>query len=156
MKHFTALQHILPNIYKERQWQQPWQVQSLYTQWLNIAGPEAGQSSLPVAIRNQTLWLYVSHSIWVQEIHYRQSELLKRIRPLVPDQDIRAIRCLVDPSFFEQPRQVQTGRQAANTPQGTDAPVTNAPCSVGFDAIADPDCREALRRLWQALHHNQG
>ncbi|NLZ16808.1 MAG: DUF721 domain-containing protein [Desulfobulbaceae bacterium] len=152
MKHLTALQHILPDLFKERQWQQPWQVQSLYAQWPDIAGPEAGRSSLPVAIRNQTLWLYVSHSIWAQEIHYRQSELLKRVRPLVPDQDIRAIRCQVDPSFFEQPRQAQTGRTVADIPRGTDAPAPNAPYSAGFDAIVDPDCREALRRLWQALY----
>ena len=85
MKNFSTLQHILPDFFAERQWQQQWQVQRLYTQWLTIIGPEVGKSSLPAAIRNQTLWLYVSHSIWVQEIHYRQGELLGRIKEVMPD-----------------------------------------------------------------------
>ena len=103
MKNFSTLQHILPDFFAERQWQQQWQVQRLYTQWPTIIGPEVGKSSLPAAIRNQTLWLYVSHSIWVQEIHYRQGELLGRIKEVMPDQDIRAIRCQVEPSWFVPP-----------------------------------------------------
>ena len=146
MKNFSTLQHILPDFFAERQWQQQWQVQRLYTQWLTIIGPEVGKSSLPAAIRNQTLWLYVSHSIWVQEIHYRQGELLGRIKEVMPDQDIRAIRCQVEPSWFAPP-----AAPAVEPKPAAAAPKADAPHSMGFDAIADPASREALRRLWQVL-----
>ncbi len=145
MKNFTTPHHILPAFFAERQWQQQWQVQRLYHQWQAVAGPEAGRGSLPAAIRNQTLWLYVSHSIWVQEIHYRQGDLLGRIKAVMPDQDIRAIRCLVEPSWFAPVTPPAAPKPAAKTPNA------DAPYSAGFDAIADPASREALRRLWQAL-----
>lgn len=145
MKPFNTLHTILPTFFAERQWQQQWQVQRLYTQWQAIAGPEAGKSSLPAAIRSQTLWLYVSHSIWMQEIHYRQGELLGRIKAVIPEQDIRSIRCLVEPSWFAPPTP-----PAAPNP-ATKMPSADAPASAGFDAIADPASREALRRLWQVL-----
>lgn len=146
MKHFTTLHHIFPDFFAERQWQQQWQVQRLYAQWQSIAGPEAGKSSLPAAIRNQTLWLYVSHSIWVQEIHYRQGELLERIKEVMPNQDIAAIRCLVEPSWFSPPAPPVAFPKPADTTS-----LADAPHSAGFDAIADPANREALRRLWLAM-----
>ncbi len=147
MKDFTTLHHILPDFFAERQWQQQWQVQRLYAKWPAIAGPEAGKSSLPAALRNQTLWLYVSHSIWVQEIHYRQDELLRRIKEVVPNQDIRAIRCLVEPSWFAPPAPPETRPK----PAAATIPAVDAPHSAGFDAIADPASRNALRRLWLAM-----
>ena len=85
MKKFTTLRHILPTLFRERQWQDAWQVQSLYSKWPHIAGEEAARHSRPVALRGQTLWLYVSHAIWAQELLFRQRELLRRIRPLAAD-----------------------------------------------------------------------
>ncbi|MGI6637899.1 MAG: DUF721 domain-containing protein [Desulfobulbus sp.] len=146
MKHPTALHHILPALYQQRQWQQQWQVQSLYAQWPDIVGSETAQASMPVFIRTQTLWLYVASSIWIQEILYQQDNLLHRINAAQPGLKIRTLRCLVEPSFFKPRPQRVAAANPAN--RSTDTGMRH---STGFDAIVDPACREALRRLWLTL-----
>lgn len=147
---FFTIQDTLPAVFAQNCWQQPWQVQTLYTQWTSIAGPEAGESSKPVAIRQQTLWLYVSHSIWIQEIHFRQKDLLKRIHAVLPDQKIRTIRCQVEQSFFATSGHRQ---ETEITQPPLRPPDVNTPHWKAFDAIADPASREALRRLWLSLYN---
>ena len=146
MKHLRSVQHILPEVFQARQWQRQWQVQRLYGQWAGIAGSEASRSSVPVAIRGQVLWLYVSNAIWAQEIHYRQNELLSRIDAAVPGLGLRALRCQVETSFFE----TNIHARGSHTPR-KQRPDTDRPHHSGFDAIGDPACREALRRLWRIL-----
>ncbi len=146
MKHLRSVQHILPEIFRAKQWQQQWQVQRLYGQWAGIAGPEASRDSVPVAIRGQVLWLYVSNTIWAQEIHYRQNELLGRIDAAVPGLRLHALRCQVETSFFE----TNSHARKSHVPR-KQRPDADRPHHTGFDAIGDPACREALRRLWRAL-----
>lgn len=138
MKKFTTLRHILPSLFQERQWQDAWQVQGLYGKWPHIAGEEAARHSRPVALRGQTLWLYVSHAIWAQELLFRQRELLRRIRPLAADRSIAGFRCVVEPSWF-----------AATGPAPGQQAAPARPLPSSFQAIADQSSREALGRLWQ-------
>lgn len=146
MKHFIGVRQILPDLFRAKQWQQPWQVQLLYGQWAGIAGPEIGRGSIPVAIRGQVLWLYVENGIWAQEIHYRQNELLRRIGMAVPGLFLRSLRCQVQTSFFE----TNSHARSSHTPK-KQRPDADRPHHTGFDAIGDPACREALRRLWRTL-----
>ncbi|MBQ1416658.1 MAG: DUF721 domain-containing protein, partial [Selenomonas sp.] len=69
---------LLSAFYQERQWQEAWQIQNLYSKWPGIVGAEAARHSLPVALRGQTLWIYVSHAVWAQELSYRQPELFRQ------------------------------------------------------------------------------
>lgn len=145
MKHFIGVQQILPDLFRAKQWQEPWQVQLLYGQWTDIAGPEIGRGSIPVAIRGQVLWLYVENGIWAQEIHYRQSELLKRIGAAVPGLSLRSLRCQVETSFFQTSGQPPAPLPKKQRQEG------DSSHRAGFDGIADSACREALLRLWRSL-----
>ena len=138
MQSFVPMKQLLSAFYQERQWQEAWQIQNLYSKWPGIVGAEAARHSLPVALRGQTLWIYVSHAVWAQELSYRQPELFRRIRPLLSGRKVLGIRCVAEPSWFE----LNQEKKKPLVPDKKALPPT-------FAVIADPDSREALGRLWR-------
>ena len=139
MKPFVTMKQLLPAFYRERQWQDAWQLQGLYNKWASIVGPKAARHSLPAALRGQILWIYVSHAVWAQELYYRQPELFRRIRPFMAGRKVLGIRCVAEPSWFVQ----------AQPEEASPVPDKAEPLPSAFAAIADATSREALGRLWR-------
>ena len=137
-KHFATPGQILPALFRERDWDRQWELHEVHARWPEIAGREAAAHSAPVALRDRTLWLYVRHPAWAQELRFRQDELLARVRALMPGRAVTGIRCQTEPSWFPE---------AASPPAPPPPP---EPPPDTFSIIADADCREALARLWRA------
>lgn len=143
-KHFATPGQILPELFRERNWTRQWELHEVHARWPEIAGPEAAAHSAPAALRDRTLWLYASNAVWAQELQFRQIELLRRVRTLMPDRTVSGIRCRVEPSWF-----------AEETPLPRPcSPVEPVPESFG--AIADDAGRDALIRLWRAWRGRRG
>ena len=152
MKRLFHLQSVLPKLYQDKNWEQQWDVQILYTKWPQIIGIEASQLTRPAYIQQEVLWLYVIHPIWAQDIQYRQADLIIQIRRFLPELRLRQIRSLVQPAFFaadhddknESPEQGQ--KELA-----LEAVKTLQTAEDRFAAVADPECKRALARMWLAL-----
>ena len=137
---FATPGQILPALFRERDWERQWELHEVYARWPEIAGPEAGANSAPVSLRNGDLWLHVSHAAWAQELAFRQDELLRRVRALMPGRAVSGIRCRVEPSWFADSAGPPAHREPAQVPP-----------PESFAAIADAPARAALIRLWRTL-----
>jgi len=67
---------------------------SLWGAWKEIVGEPIAQQAQPQAIRNQILFVTVSHPTWVQQLHFLKTMLLDKINtyfgePLIKDMRFR-------------------------------------------------------------------
>ena len=137
-EYFATPGQILSDLFRERDWGRQWDLREVYARWPEIAGAEAAAHSAPAALRGRTLWLYARHNAWAQELLFRQDELLRRVRALMPGRAVSGIRCQVEPSWFPEEAPPAPPRPPAE-------PVPDA-----FGVIADDACRDALIRLWRS------
>ena len=60
--------------------------------WPDIISPQAAAHAEPVNITNETLVVCVDHSCWAHELTMRKAEILSRIKKIIPDCSIKAVR----------------------------------------------------------------
>ena len=66
------------------------------TAWVRAAGPDVARRSEPVAFRSGQLTVRFESSVLRQEVQaFRKSEILERLRQVLPGQRIATLKCVL-------------------------------------------------------------
>lgn len=63
--------------------------------WPDVAGESVAKNAAPIALKDKTLTLACSSSVWAQELELMGPELVKRLQKLLTDGSMVRIRCTV-------------------------------------------------------------
>ena len=92
MKKPKSIRSILEKTLNDLEIDVPLKTHSIWTAWKEIVGESIAYQTQPRSIRNQILFIDVSHSTWIQQLQFLKPTLLEKINAFIggpPIQDIR-------------------------------------------------------------------
>ncbi len=72
--------------------QGPMKTYSIWGSWSEIVGDAVASNARPSAVRNQILFLEVSHSTWIQQLQFLKPTLLEKVNTFLGESLVRDIR----------------------------------------------------------------
>jgi len=143
------LAEALAAVYSSKQWQRQWRLFRLARDWPTIVGTEIGRLTAPAFFRQDVLWIFVQDSAWMQHMQYIKLDLLTRLNRVMTEQPLTDIRWLLQPSL-------PPGLERQQTEPLPVSPQQDLRFRAMVESVANPECRQALQRLWQTLGIDPG
>lgn len=146
----TRIDSLFAELFKKRQWDKRLALHAVFRNWPQVVGPEIAERTAPQVIRGTVLWIAVSDSVWMQQLHLQKQALLERINANVRGSEkISDIRFQVDAALGEEKMLADSPKPAAPKPVDPEA-------QKGFEglisAIGDAELRTRLLALWRKAH----
>lgn len=135
-------QGLLARVYARMEWGIHWRLYELSRQWPAVVGQEVARLTSPAFFRHDTLWLHVGDAAWMHHLQFIKLDLLTRINRVLTDAPARDLRWQLAPAIRSSPPRRPSQPHAVTPERAEDFARLSG-------AIANPQCREALRRLWQ-------
>jgi hypothetical protein len=112
-------------------------------------GPDIGARAQPVFIRGRTLWVEVTDSIWMQQLHLQKMLLLELLNSKLEGPTLADIRFALNPEL---------NKGAGIIPHRKATRPVDLEKLAAFEKdlamVQDEGIKEALRRLWKKQHTN--
>jgi predicted nucleic acid-binding Zn ribbon protein len=91
-KRFARIGDILPAVLKSIGLDKRIRERELLSIWPDVVGEEIAARTEAVNIDHGVLYVHVEHSAWIQELHFMETELLRKLRAEVPGVELKKIR----------------------------------------------------------------
>lgn len=91
-KRFSRIGDILPAVLKSVGLDQKLKERELLSLWPTVVGEEIAARTRAVNVDRGVLYVEVTHSAWLQELHFMEKQIYKRLREEAPDISFRRIR----------------------------------------------------------------
>ena len=145
------LDALFSELFKKRQWDKRLALHGVFRNWPQVVGPEIAERTAPQVIRGTVLWIAVSDSVWMQQLHLQQQALLEHINANVGGSEkISDIRFQIDAALGEEKV------VAESPPPAVPPPPIDPEEQKGFErmigAIGDGELRMRLLALWRKAH----
>jgi hypothetical protein len=144
------IKDLLARVITKKKWQHRMELHAVFRLWNEIVGPDISCRAQPACLRGTVLWLEVSDSIWMQQLHLQKLLLLDLINRRLAADGISDIR-------FKLNSELVCGRPAAAAPKSVPRPVDKeqlAEFEQNLALLRDEEIRNSLRRLWTRYHTN--
>ncbi|HIJ91324.1 MAG: DUF721 domain-containing protein [Desulfobulbaceae bacterium] len=139
---------LFAELFKKRQWDKRLALHAVFRNWPQVVGAEIAERTEPLVIRGTVLWIGVSDSVWMQQLHLQKQTLLEHINANVRGPEkISDIRFQIDAALGEEKVVANPPRQAAS-PQPVD-PEEQKSFEGMIAAIDDAELRTRLLALWR-------
>jgi len=148
----TRIDSLFAELFKKRQWDKRLALHAVFRNWPQVVGPEIAERTEPQVIRGTVLWIAVSDSVWMQQLHLQKQALLERINANIRGSEkISDIRFQLDVALGE----VRVAAESSSRPVVAPQPV-DPEAQKGFEglisAIGDAELRTRLLALWWKAH----
>lgn len=147
----TRIDSLFAELFKKRQWDKRLALHAVFRNWSEVVGPEIAERTEPQVIRGTVLWIAVSDSVWMQQLHLQKQALLERVNANVRGSEkISDIRFQVEAVLGEEKMVVDSPRPIVS-PQPID-PEKQKEFERLIAVIGDAELRARLFALWQKAH----
>lgn len=89
---FAKVGDVLPSVLRALGLEQRFREQKVLELWPAVAGDELASRTHATRIEDGVLYVRVDHGAWMQELHFIEKELLKRLHDLEPRVHLKRIR----------------------------------------------------------------
>ncbi|MDH3359682.1 MAG: DUF721 domain-containing protein [Desulfobulbaceae bacterium] len=134
---------LLKGLFHKRNWQERFGMHALFSFWDEAIGDEIALHAQPDLIRGSVLWLRVSDSIWMQQLHLSKNLLMETINARLGDSKITDIRFRIDPTLGQPKPQPEP----PTPPQPIDQERLKK-AEAMFADLPGKELQSTLRRLW--------
>jgi predicted nucleic acid-binding Zn ribbon protein len=112
-----ALHSSIDELIKSRQWQQGIAEGSLFTEWLEVVGPDIGSHSTPISLVDGLLTVQATSTAWATQLTLMKSQLLATISSSAPGALVEEIVVLPpgSPSWKKGIRTIRNSRGPRDT-----------------------------------------
>ena len=140
----VSIKDLLQKVIASKKWRSRLELHEVFDFWNEIVGQDISERAQPSRIRGTVLWVDVTDSIWMQQLHLQKMLLLDLINQKLEGSAISDLRFQLNVTLKKesqkipqalQPRPIDMKKQEAF--EKNLAPVTNK------------DVKESLRKLWQ-------
>ncbi len=147
----TRIDTLLADLFRKKQWEKRLGLHAIFQSWPKVVGGEIAGRAVPQVIRGTVLWVAVSDSVWMQQLHLQKPLLLARINDSLPGPErISDIRFQLEASLEERKAEAEP----APEPSATRAidPEEKKRFESLLASIPDPENRQRLLSLWVKTH----
>ena len=141
---------LLARVIRKKKWRHRMELHAVFRLWNEIVGPDISSRAQPACLRGIVLWVEVSDSIWMQQLHLQKLLLLDLINRRLGTDGIGDIR-------FRLNSELESVRPAAVAPKPVARPVDKqqlAEFEKHLASLRDEEIKNSLRRLWTRYHTN--
>jgi predicted nucleic acid-binding Zn ribbon protein len=89
---FARIGDVLPSVLRDLGLQKKFSERQVVEKWAAVAGPELAQRARALRCENGTLTVHVDHGAWMQELHFIEKDLLRKLRAACPGVELTRIR----------------------------------------------------------------
>jgi predicted nucleic acid-binding Zn ribbon protein len=89
---FARIGDLLPSVLRDLGLQKRFSERQVVERWAAVAGPELAQRSRALRCENGTLFVHVDHGAWMQELHFVEKDLIRKLRAECPGVDLARIK----------------------------------------------------------------
>lgn len=147
----TRMDSLLAELFKKKQWDKRLALHAIFRDWPKVVGPEIAERTEPQVIRGTVLWISVSDSVWMQQLHLQKQTLLGHINANVRGPEkISDIRFQIDATLDDEKRAAAPGEQIA-VARPID-PDERKAFEQLVTVINDEELRTRLLALWRKSH----
>ena len=142
---------LFAELFKKRQWDKRLALHAVFKNWPQVVGPEIAERTEPQVIRGTVLWIAVSDSVWMQQLHLQKQALLEQINANVRGSEkISDIRFQIDAALGEEKMVAESPKPVA-APEAIDAEEQKV-FEWMIAAIGDGELRTRLLARWRKAH----
>lgn len=134
---------LLSGVAEDKKWRSKLELHRVFELWQAIVGPEIAAVAQPSLIRGHILWIKVTDSMWMQQLHLQKLLLLEKINKQLHDEKFSDIHFQLDSTLsppptphIEKPKVVLLDKKEEHE----------------FDrlisSLKNGDLRESLKSLW--------
>lgn len=89
---FTRVGAFLPSVLRDLGLQKRFSERKLVERWPEVVGEELARRARATRFEKGTLFVFVDHGAWMQELHFMEKELVRKLRAACPDVDLVRIK----------------------------------------------------------------
>jgi len=91
-RRFSRIGDVLPAVLRSLGLEQRFREQKLVAAWPSVAGDEIAARTHAEKLEHGVLYVFVDHGAWMQELHFIEKDLVRRLRERVPGVTLERIR----------------------------------------------------------------
>lgn len=138
---------ILRSLFAGKKWQKRIELHQVFLFWQEAVGEGIAAHAEPEVIRGAVLWIKVSDSVWMQQLHLQKMLLLEKLNSRLHGDKLSDLRFHLDVNSGTQPEKPKPERKRTAK---TVPPPPELENMIGL--LESKDMQEALRRLWCKAH----
>ena len=89
---FTKLGQLLPSVLSKLGLDQRFKEQQVLSLWPAVVGQELASRTTATKVDRGVLYVHVDHGAWMQELHFIEKDLLRKLRAQAPGVVLKKIR----------------------------------------------------------------
>ena len=140
-----SVSNLLADIFRKRNWKSRIKMHAVFDFWNEAVGREIAEKTRPHLIRGKVLWVNVSDSVWMQQLHFQKMMLLEQINKRLDKEKIEDIRFHLDTHFNELPEEDK--QRVTHSVWPLDPERVNE-FEKMIAAVDDEGLKKSLKRLW--------
>lgn len=140
-----SVSSLLADIFQKRNWRSRIKMHAVFDFWNEAVGAEIAEKTRPQLIRGKVLWVNVSDSVWMQQLHFQKMMLLEQINERLGKEKIEDIKFHLDTHLNEFSEEKK--RQTTNSVWPLDPERVNE-FEKMIEAVDDEGLKKSLKRLW--------
>ena len=154
-KKLETISSVLNGLFSKRNWQKRVGLHQVFRFWDEAVGGDIADHARPAVIRGDVLWVEVSDSVWMQQLHLQKIDLLELLNRRLDDEKLADLRF-----------QLARGRRKEEAhpvsfeakPKVSVATERRKEFEALFGSVDDPEIRKSMMSLWeksQTMGHDQ-
>lgn len=140
-----SVSSLLADIFRKRNWKSRIKMHAVFDFWNEAVGSEIAEKARPQLIRGKVLWVNVSDSVWMQQLHFQKMMLLEQINERLGKERIEDIRFNLDTRFNEFSEEKKQRGTSSVWPLD---PERAKEFEKMIAAVDDEGLKKSLKRLW--------
>ena len=137
---------LLDSIIESRKWRSNLKRQGIFEFWEKAVGKDISTNAQPKVIRGNVLWVDVTDSVWMQQLHLMKEHLRQVLNDRLGEEEIKDIRFNLVSRLKPvlAPKKKEKSKAVISKPD----PEKLAKFEKMIGAIEDEEARNSFRKLW--------
>ncbi|MBU0967870.1 MAG: DUF721 domain-containing protein [Proteobacteria bacterium] len=147
----TPIRTLLQSLIATKGWEGRVELHKVFEFWDDLVGPDIARQAQPHVIRKTILWVRVSDSVWMQQLHLLKVMLLEKLNSRLKKNKLTDLRFQIDASL---------GREEGEGAEPQDASPARFPSAERkkefeslLASIHDEEIKAAIRQCWLKTGH---
>lgn len=146
----TPIRKLLASLIAAKGWEGRIALHDVFVFWDDVVGADIARQAQPHVIRKTILWVRVSDSVWMQQLHLLKGMLLEKINGRLEKSQFTDLRFQLDSTLGHGE---QAGEQPSARPFRAPSPARKKEFETLLDSIEDDEIKAAIRRCWLKTGH---
>lgn len=142
----SHISNLLDEVFRRKGWGSRMGLHAVFQFWNEVVGKEVARRAQPHVIRGTVLWVRVSDSIWMQQLHLQKTILLEKVNQRLKDEELSDMRFHLDASLGKDQEEV-TPHETHLSSQGPN-PKQLEEFDRMVSSLSDKKVSKELKKLW--------